>query len=1033
MKHKKLSFTLLVFLFFCVPVFSQVDSNSDSDSDTTRIAEKSRSGTQSLFWDRYPEVTPPSPTAANLAKFVEVPVSLHTGTPQISIPLFTIQEGDYTLPITLDYNAHGIKVSEIASWVGLGWSLSAGGVITRQTNGLHDEASISRKGFINSDKVIVAQGDSGYYNDLRLYGNGEKDNQPDVFYYNFAGHSGRFIFSELGEICTIPQNNMKIKGTSRMFDSNSLHEIDTYFHTWEITTEDGVKYTFSDYEQSDVIAKTISDRPWNTGISSVVNSWFLSKIELPEGGTITFSYDNTGNYHNLTYDVYEGQNVYYYLEGGFHDPNYSSNPPLIRPIAWTRMRTWSKRLNQISFSNGNVFFVRHSKERADLRGDYALQKVQLKNNNEDIIKQYALSYDILDGTTTAGNTLTSYENITVSGENYVEYTPANGVSAPLKRRLMLRGVKELNASGAAENNGYRFDYFTNKGLPHRFYPRTDHWGYANAAAVLEPFKLDGIIIHAGLVNGLDTYKLDLAKKVPNLEYSKQGTLYKITHPTIGTTTLEYELHDYAGLVKIDGYYPPTHLAGGLRIKQKRIDDPVTGNSIIKKYNYTTGPISTGKLMDVPRYSRNYYESLSAEFKHYWLISLSSFYPLSSTNGSYVCYDRVTEESVDVNNNPLGKTEYEFTRYTDIGVDIGVGPEIIEGHHFPYPPLDKRDWCNGKLIKKIDYLWQDNTYKEVARIENTWTTSFESIATGYKVGISCRSVIDENHLFQPAIYPVSGGMIRLTSSNEKTDSVSIRTTNNYQIDKPLPYHISTSRSDGFTQHQYISYPYDYTSSGFVSSLLTKNILKPIEEVIMVEKSGTKYITQGVIQEYNSDGTISKIKQLETTSAIAQNQFKFSSRSTGVLLGSGSKAAYSADSRYKDKTTFTYYNGRIASYKVDEVTTAFLWGYKNQYPVAKVVGSPITNLRTLLTSTDLTTINSGTDDDKIKTALNKIRTNYSTSIPQVSTYTYFPLIGTRSETNPVGILSEYEYDSFNRLYKVKYDNKTIEEYNYNYKTQ
>jgi hypothetical protein len=80
-------------------------------------------------------VIPPSPDAAALGKFVEVPVSYYTGIPQISIPIYTIQTGNIQLPISISYHAGGVKVEDVASRVGLGWALNAGGVISRSVVG----------------------------------------------------------------------------------------------------------------------------------------------------------------------------------------------------------------------------------------------------------------------------------------------------------------------------------------------------------------------------------------------------------------------------------------------------------------------------------------------------------------------------------------------------------------------------------------------------------------------------------------------------------------------------------------------------------------------------------------------------------------------------------------------------------------------------------------------------------------------------------------------------------------------------------
>jgi hypothetical protein len=154
-----------------------------------------------------PNIIPPSPDVANLMKFIEIPVSKYTGTPQISIPIYTIQEGNYSLPISLDYNAHGIKVSEIASYVGLGWSLNAGGVVSRSTNGLEDETGF---GFLHTNMPNASD-----YINMMEHATGVLDNQPDNFYYSFAGHSGRFVFDKSGNIHTIPENLLKIEKMQR--------------------------------------------------------------------------------------------------------------------------------------------------------------------------------------------------------------------------------------------------------------------------------------------------------------------------------------------------------------------------------------------------------------------------------------------------------------------------------------------------------------------------------------------------------------------------------------------------------------------------------------------------------------------------------------------------------------------------------------------------------------------------------------------------------------------------------------------------
>ncbi len=77
------------------------------------------------------KITPPSPEAASLAQYAEIPVSTYTGVANIDIPIYTIRARDIELPISISYHASGIKITQEASSVGLGWSLNAGGIISR--------------------------------------------------------------------------------------------------------------------------------------------------------------------------------------------------------------------------------------------------------------------------------------------------------------------------------------------------------------------------------------------------------------------------------------------------------------------------------------------------------------------------------------------------------------------------------------------------------------------------------------------------------------------------------------------------------------------------------------------------------------------------------------------------------------------------------------------------------------------------------------------------------------------------------------
>ncbi len=182
-------------------------------------------------------ITPPSPEASSLGKYADWPVSLYTGVPDISIPIYTVKGRSLSVPIGISYHSSGIKVGEYASSVGLGWSLQAGGVITRSVRGLPDDAGgsagyLGMRGFYNnpgdlSSGTTIPSYDSLFQTQIVA---GNVDSDPDLFMISALGRSYKFFFSGDGTIVTQPYSNLKI--TFDMVDSS-----------FTVIMEDGTKIT----------------------------------------------------------------------------------------------------------------------------------------------------------------------------------------------------------------------------------------------------------------------------------------------------------------------------------------------------------------------------------------------------------------------------------------------------------------------------------------------------------------------------------------------------------------------------------------------------------------------------------------------------------------------------------------------------------------------------------------------------------------------------------------------------------------------
>src|SRR5690606_11476369 len=56
-----------------------------------------------------------SPEVNKFEQYTDLPINMVSGTPQISIPIYTLQYKGMEVPITLEYDASGVKMESIAS------------------------------------------------------------------------------------------------------------------------------------------------------------------------------------------------------------------------------------------------------------------------------------------------------------------------------------------------------------------------------------------------------------------------------------------------------------------------------------------------------------------------------------------------------------------------------------------------------------------------------------------------------------------------------------------------------------------------------------------------------------------------------------------------------------------------------------------------------------------------------------------------------------------------------------------------------
>lgn len=427
---------------------------------------------------------PVSPEAASLFKASQMPVGHFTGTASVSVPIFTIKLNDFEWPISLSYQTGGIKVEEMASCAGLGWTLNATGSVNQTINGHND---LLFDGYPNagdklSDYYAPNPGSGPNYTggtaERRKYdaykriAEGQYDWQPDLFMYNAGAFSGKFFLDQYGQTHASPFGQLK---TASVFGSHHL------------TSESGVEYAFDDPEYYQYGA-CFTD---NASMSN-----FLTKIKTPNGNWLSFFYDT------LTYS-YVARNQEMICMKMYGVEFTGESPCTMNNCEYVTNTVTAKILKKIISSNGDsVTFTYSSQPRYDIINGKVLTSVQVFNSLHQRVQKLNLKHSYI------GNTDSS-----------------------TACRLMLDSVKAESTNGD-EQLLYAYEYDNLVPLPDRLSKSQDVWGYYNGQAnnTLLPSRLD--------------FNYNGANRSINFAYAKAGSLKKVTYSTGGYSSFEYEPNDH---------------------------------------------------------------------------------------------------------------------------------------------------------------------------------------------------------------------------------------------------------------------------------------------------------------------------------------------------------------------------------------------------------------------------------------------------------------------------------------------------------
>ncbi|KFF11992.1 RHS repeat domain-containing protein [Flavobacterium hydatis] len=516
----------------------------------------------------------------------------------------------------------------------------------------------------------------------------------------------------------------------------------------------------------------------------------------------------------------------------------------------------------------------------------------------------------------------------------------------------------------------------------------------------------------------------------------------------------------------------TKLVGGLRIKSIENFDQIeaTTSVSIKRFDYEQENILNREGL--------------GSYKRYIILTsnpgLGESTPVCSTSALYnnnigggpnITYGKIIETEVSPITSIInGKTEYY---YQNIALErvIGNSPTIFMHPlfriNYPYasPMLSyalqiddyayyKNDsWNYGSLTNTTSYKRDatSNVLKKIKNIENKYDV-LKKLELPYNLvfNIFSEPYDARNQGFVPDPYnqgtiydyysaqffyftgKVSLGKKVMTTTTEtdydNNEKETNKKTTTYGYENPVHNQVTkteTINSKNDALRTQLSYPQDLLTTGQnaeMQKLVAQNkIDKPIKTETFVNNVQTsESITK--FEESAATGNLLLPKEIHSTKGTvdtfpfndANRKINFNLYDTDIVNG------------------VTVGNGNVLQYSIENGTpVCIIWGYNKSQPIAKIENITYVNIPAGLITAAQNASNTGTENSLLD-ALDNLRIALPATM--VTTYTYIPLVGVSTITDPKGYKMIYTYDTANRLQFVKdAQGKLLSENQYRYKNQ